>query len=327
MKHVISTFVLALAFTTSAMADGNLISTCTFTLDDAPEGAINSKAVFTVNVADNVKVYFSQGNLQYQATDNGVAGHTTHTVQGGGTANGIFRFAEHQYDIIGNTQGNTSTGSTQTLWQDLFCWATSGGNSSYPPYKRATSSFSYKTIAGTNYEWGYYNAISNGGDTPGAWRCLTKKEWCCLLGFQTSYVTPRPDATSKRSKATVNTIQGVVILPDEWNKDAVSDIPWTSGASDFATNTYSLEQWDKMEQNGAVFLPVAGYRTTSSSSWSWTKAGYWSTDNYSTSSSSYYPFCVYFNSSAFSYYNYSSSSSSCYSYSVMSVRLVQDVQK
>ncbi len=79
-----------------------------------PEGAINGK----FSVASGKQVYFSKGNLQYQASSN------------------TWRFAEHQYDFVGDdTNGNVSVGSDKcnnalisssyTGWIDLFGWGTS----------------------------------------------------------------------------------------------------------------------------------------------------------------------------------------------------------
>ncbi|MBR7035054.1 MAG: hypothetical protein IKI25_04755, partial [Bacteroidales bacterium] len=80
-------------------------------------GAI--KAAFSVS-ADK-KVYFSQGNLQYQAST------------------GTWRFAEHQYDIIGDGDDNANISSTNSGWIDLFGWGTSGYNGKNP-YMTSTTS-------------------------------------------------------------------------------------------------------------------------------------------------------------------------------------------
>lgn len=77
---------------------------------------------------------------------------------------------------------------------------------------------------------------------------------------------------------------GVVLLPDvftvpeglTWNPDqAITEGDWTK-------NVYDLDQWHQMEDAGAVFLPVYGYRTgtrlinpVTGSSMNW-KSYYWS---------------------------------------------------
>ena len=196
-----------------------------------PIGAIGS--VFSV--AANKQVFFSQGNLRYQASTN------------------TWSFAEHQYNRIGDNNSNIS-GSYEG-WIDLFGWGTSGYNGKMPYTTYTTNTYyGYGTndIAGTNYDWGVNNAISNGGNQAGQWRTLTNDEWAYLINTRT-------DAASKNGVAKVYGYEGLVLLPDEWTLPA--GITFTSGASgDYAQNTYSAEDWMKMEANGAVFLPAAGYR-------------------------------------------------------------------
>ena len=101
------------------------------------------------------------------------------------------------------------------------------------------------------YDWGVYNAISNGGNQAGFWRSLTKAEWEYLLDT-------RKNAQFLRSQATVNNVKGHVFLPDNFKKP--SDITWSHQTNDWTTNTYSAEQWSALEALGAVFLPAAGQR-------------------------------------------------------------------
>ena len=62
----------------------------------------------------------------------------------------------------------------------------------------------------------------------------------------------------------VNGIQGLIILPDEWELPAGltfnKGLAKGFGSKASSINCYSLEQWNKMEKNGAVFLPEAGTR-------------------------------------------------------------------
>ena len=66
---------------------------------DAPVEPTYTPKAFTIN-ANGDKIFFSQGNLQYQASTN------------------TWRFAEHQYDLIGSDNSNIS--STYSGWIDLF---------------------------------------------------------------------------------------------------------------------------------------------------------------------------------------------------------------
>ena len=201
------------------------------------EKQLNSPGVieFAFSVSDDEKIYFSQGNLQYQASTN------------------TWRFAENQYDYI--LDDNKKISSSYAGWIDLFGWGTSGFNSKYP-YMTSSSGGSYgdgaSDIAGTNYDWGVYNAISNGGNQAGLWRTLTSDEWTYLI--QT-----RPDASSKYGIATVNSVTGLVLLPDDWNQP--NGVAFVSGMEDgYSQNNYSVSDWEKMEANGAVFLPADGVR-------------------------------------------------------------------
>ena len=67
---------------------------------------------------------FSKGNLQFNAVQG------THKRADGTYAQGTWRFAEHQYDYIGQSNDNRS--ATYPEWIDLFCWGTSGYNNKYP---------------------------------------------------------------------------------------------------------------------------------------------------------------------------------------------------
>ncbi|MBR4497129.1 MAG: hypothetical protein IKP08_00450 [Bacteroidales bacterium] len=251
-------------------------------------GAI--KAAFSVS-ADK-KVYFSQGNLQYQAST------------------GTWRFAEHQYDIIGDGDDNANISSTNSGWIDLFGWGTSGYNGKNP-YMTSTTSTDYgdgsNDIAGTNYDWGVYNAISNGGNQAGQWRTLTKDEWAYLIKTRT-------DASSKYGKATVNDVTGLILLPDNWTQP--EGLTFTSGANgDYAQNTYSTADWAKMEANGAVFLPAAGYRVGAGVYNVGSRGYYWSSSADDDNNAD----CLYFNSRGVG----TNGDSRHYGYSV---RLVQDAE-
>ena len=48
-------------------------------------------------------------------------------------------------------------------------------------YIQALNISQLKDISSTNYDWGIYNAIGNGGNIPGIFRLLTKDEWTYLI--------------------------------------------------------------------------------------------------------------------------------------------------
>ncbi|MBO7055117.1 MAG: hypothetical protein J6W37_07015 [Bacteroidales bacterium] len=200
------------------------------------------------SVSDSTKVYFSQGNLQYQASSK------------------TWRFAEHQWDFVGDSingnvyengvkSDNAKISSTYDGWIDNFGWGTSGYNGKNPYMTSMNCSDygdGYNDIAGTNYDWGVYNAISNGGNQAGQWRTLTQSEWSYVIGNRT-------DARYLRESATVNGVNGLILLPDNWTLP--TGVTFTHGGEHgWSQNTYSASDWSKMEANGAVFLPAAGSR-------------------------------------------------------------------
>ena len=248
-----------------------------------PAGGIG---VFTV--AEGKTVAFASGNLQYNAAQG------SHYCADGSVQQGTWRFAEHQYDYIGDANSNIS--QTYDGWIDLFGWGTSGYNNTandpsalrYQPWDTATSRISPdadatynwygygpsenmtdRNLTGTsaNYDWGVYNAISNAGNQAGLWRTLSSVEWDYL--FNT-----RKNAQFLWSQGTVNGVVGMIILPDNFIKP--SDISWTYQANNWTTNTYTTEQWATLEALGAVFLPASGYRNGADVNNVQTYSGYWS---------------------------------------------------
>lgn len=163
-------------------------------------------------------VYFSQGNLQYQASTN------------------TWRFAENQWDYIGDDNSATSSDG----WSDLFEW-------------------------GHNHT----NAIVNGGGK--SWRRLSNDEWEYV--FNTRYTT----SGVRYAKAKVNGVNGIILLPDNWRNSNYSlNSTNTSGAS-YSSNTISQSDWtSKLEANGAIFLPAAGYRSGTNVSNVGSRGYYWS---------------------------------------------------
>lgn len=162
-----------------------------------------------------------------------------------------------------------------------------------------------KNLVGTsvNYDWGVYNAVSNGGNKAGMWRTLTSREWDYLLNNRTN-------AQYLWSIGYVNEVRGLIILPDNFSKPA--SISWTPKAYG-TTNTYTTEEWETLQAVGAVFLPAAGQRPNKRGTK--TNGYYWSSTVYSESDA----YLLYFTNSDAQLSNYNR----CYR---LSVRLVQDVK-
>ena len=186
-----------------------------------PEGAING--LFTIN-ANGDQVYFSQGNMQYQASTQ------------------IWRFSEHQYDIIGYDNENIS--DTYSGWIDLFGWGT--GNN---PTLLSTNNSDYNTFI----DWGV-NAISNGGNQTDAWHTLSSSEWEYLFFNRPNANVLNGPGKILNAHNTIGAIYGAILLPDNWTTP--TDLTFSYSEQ----NVYTIDQWENMESAGAVFLPSAGSR-------------------------------------------------------------------
>ena len=248
--------------------DGEVVSTdatYTFTVESnrnlvanfAPTGAINGK----FSVSGSKQVYFSMGNLQYKASTN------------------TWRFAPYQYSYIGSANANMS--STYNDWIDLFGWGTSGYNHGavcYQPWSTSINSDYYYAYGSANYnlndqtgqaDWGY-NAISNGGNIVNQWRTLTEFEWNYVLNTRST------DSGKRYAKAIVNGVNGVILLPDNWSTSYYSLNCTNEIGASFSNNVITSSQWNNSLQNhGAVFLPVAGYRYNGTEYVEDGWAGYW----------------------------------------------------
>lgn len=205
-------------------------------------GAVN--ALFSVG--EGKQVLFSRGNLQFNAAQG------THACADGTTQPGTWRFAGEQYSV--RTWDNYNRCETCDNWIDLFYYGTSGYNG-VMPYRDDMDVETLQQVGnveGTNYDFGVYNAISNGGNTPGAWRMFTINEWRYLL-------QNRPHAYKLYNIVKINDIYGVVILPD--NSDTTllrQEINPEEYYYPYYAPSYSLNEWRQLEAKGAIFLPTGG---------------------------------------------------------------------
>lgn len=219
--------------------------------EDEPSETQTGVLVGAFSVSSTRKVHFSRGNLQYQASTK------------------KWRFALNQYDYIGSANSNIS--STYSGWIDLFGYGTSGWNSgfyAYRPYASDSYDGSYinKDLTGAyaNADWGVYNAISNGGNQAGLWRTMTETEWKYLL-------QERPNADIRLSVGKVNSVSGLILLPDDWVLP--EGLTFTPKGSSYDSNKYNTTQWQEMANAGAVFLPAAGWRVIDEVRTTWSSGG------------------------------------------------------
>ena len=174
------------------------------------------------SVADAKFVQFSTGNLQYEVGTN------------------TWSFAENQYDYVGEENINVGNPS-YTGKIDMFGWSADGKFGVNP----SNTDDDYN---GDFVDWG---TLVNEED----WYTLSADEWKYLLNKRTN-------ASSLKQIARVGSVVGIMLFPDAWTMPA--DVNVAAAYDDyFKVNiyNYTLEQWEKLEAVGAVFLPAAGRRT------------------------------------------------------------------
>ena len=244
-KSILSLLVMLFALGTTTFSCKKDKTTTSSNPENPTQNEITGyiNGLFSVN--DSVQVYFSQGNLQYKASTN------------------TWRFAENQYDIIGD--GNANIASDYDDWIDLFGWGTSGYNHGavcYQPWSTSIDSDDYHAYGNENSnlydqtgqaDWGY-NAISNGGGTINSWRTLRYQEWAYVFN------TRNTSSGIRFAPAQVNEVNGMIVLPDNWDPATYSLDGVNSYESSYTTNAITAESWSVMENAGAVFMPAAGIR-------------------------------------------------------------------
>ena len=256
--------------------------------------------VFSINAQGNL-VSFSPGNLQWSATNGGTT-PTTHSVSMAviGTAAGTWCFAEHQWDYVGDaTYGTVYAGGEKCDnaqisenyqgWIDLFGWGTSGYYSQ--PYKTSTDYEYYgvprtdQSIAGTEYDWGVFNAIYNpqtgNTDPTGTWRTLTGSEGTYLLGTSGSTRGGKHTDWWIYNMVTItaadgtNDVSGLIVYPDGVTEKPAG-VTANLGRANTGCVAISKADFDALEAAGCVFLPAAGYRSTTSIYVANSYGNYWS---------------------------------------------------
>lgn len=200
------------------------------------------------SVGADMQVWFSQGNLVYNASNN------------------LWGFAEMQYQYVGNDNANVA--EDYVGWIDLFGWGTSGydhGAVCYQPWSTDTDFTLYYAYGSMDYhlydqtgqaDWGYGVVTDDGDELTHPWRTLTIEEWDYLLHGRTT------TSGVRFVKAQVNGVNGVLLLPDGWSTSAYALNNINQEQASFASNVISKDTFDLyLEPNGAVFLPAAGRRS------------------------------------------------------------------
>ena len=251
--------------------------------------AITITMVSAFSVAADKQVCFSKGNLQYtQSTKK-------------------WEFANEQYEILGEANVNNGALADKI---DLFGWSADNTTAQWG----ISTSADNADYSGDFVDWG-----KNIGDG-NTWRTLTQEEWTYLLktrtGASSKYGVARINLNADGSQYT----NGIIVLPDTWT--CPSGITFKSGVADsygeqyYADyQTFTLSQWEQLEQAGAVFLPAAGNRYGTGVYGVQYYGRYWSSTASGTDDAYYVDFGN----------NYLSPQSSYIRYDGLAVRLVKDL--
>ena len=153
------------------------------------------------------------------------------------------------------------------------------------------------------------HAIAGKPLTEALFTALTAEEWDYLLNT-------RPNATDLKGIAQVLGVNGIVLLPDNWNASVVrvAFVPGL-GLNDFTINTLDADQWLQMEEAGAVFLPATGMRLGTDLYFHNEYCQYWSATPFNAN------YAFYINASASEMYMTNNGRSTA-----QAVRLVKDVE-
>ena len=255
--------------------------------------------LFTITAEGN-QVYFAAGNLQYTTTGEHAVNTNPITMEPG-----TWRIAGYQFEYVGDaTQGmvyangmhpdaslngtrsnNALIGPDYTGWIDLYGWATSGyncGSPNYLPYETEGTGryygpeWNHLTNTYANCDWGVYNAISNGGDTPNLWRTLQHSvngsyngidEWTYVFTGRSCpyrYVHVGIGGIRASSEVEGNLISGIILFPDDfaWPTTYLDVLANINATVNPNTNRINEAQWSLLEKAGAVFMPACGSRNT-----------------------------------------------------------------
>lgn len=234
--------------------------------------AVASPGAFSVSATDQIT--FARSNLSYLGATGG---------------DKPWQLMKYPWSTIETAAMSPFTPSSSVDFS-LFGWATSGYNGNNPwNYGTDDTVFGpsmsdsapeddrkawYNKYAGkewyivepetTNWDWAKYNTVYEyGGALPigSGWRTPTRDEFIYILFSRSN--------DYRCARATVGSRPGVIIFPDGYALTSGITINHPNIAqanseatreATYAENTYTNLQWNKLEANGAVFFPVAGYR-------------------------------------------------------------------
>ena len=188
-------------------------------------------AYFSVGTGKYVQ--FSTGNLQYEVGTN------------------TWSFAEEQYEVVGGATydpanpTNTNYGMNEPGYTgklDLFGWSSDGKFGVNP-----SNTDAHYGYAGSDFvDWG--ELVNETG-----WYTLTKEEMNYILNR-------KKDGKKLWALATVCNMNGLILLPDNWDTSITLDYGYVPANFNYTKNQIDDAAWQTLEAAGAVFLPEGGTR-------------------------------------------------------------------
>ena len=182
------------------------------------------------SVDEGKYVQFSTGNLQYEVGTN------------------TWSFASEQYEVIGGetydpaNPTNTNYGMNEPGYTgklDLFAWSCDDKFGVNP----SNADADYK---GEFEDWG--KLVDEEG-----WYTLTKDEMNYILNR-------KKDGKKLWALATVCGMNGLILLPDNWNTSTTLEYGYVPADFNYTQNQLDAAAWAALEAAGAVFLPEGGSR-------------------------------------------------------------------
>ncbi len=225
---------------TDSYAETTTELTVSVVADDTQEPAVieivrDPITIGTFAVSETESIIFAPGNLQYQAST------------------GAYRFAPHQYDVIG--VDNKYISSWNSDWIDLLGWGTSGYKNQ-EPYMTSTDVADYYSGSGTpeaEYDWGYMHVIHRvdevGEEDAGYWRTPTIMEIAAIIAEK--YKSGMAGGVNIKDPSLSSAIPGLVVMPDGVElPEGFKLIPMTM-------TDYTYKEFLQIQAMGALFLPIA----------------------------------------------------------------------
>lgn len=303
--------------TVDVTVSAGMHNTITLTL-----GGGNLKYVPSFSVSASKRVEFAPGNLQ--AAYNG--------------STWAWKFADHQWDYVGNAEGNTKvsltapyvsgySGTSTTV--DLFGWV--GASSTWSDVNQygitsstvsnSTNGYGNVTTESLKCDWGSIPGVESSCGI--GWRAPTGDEWDYVVSTRSSAATVNSVPNARYTLACINTdgtaVNGMILFPDGVSISTSEATTWGSINRRSAWGTKcTASQWSALEAKGCVFLPAAGYRYGASAYSVSSEGYYWSCTPY--------PNNVNFSSCMLTFLsNDVTSNSGSFRYNGCSVRLVRNI--